>query len=200
MFILAAIAIVSIGIVYTQNYDVKTELSQQDSDSLIPPGDKIKQKIHTKEIANLSEIKDLKGYDISIGKNLPKGYKVQYVAGSIPPDNYVNIYVGKEPITDETTDMGFVYGGGGGVSVTITPYDPTVHTKEALYGQMANYGQEPVEIPELQGYGHDIIVQEVIEDLPTTAPAELNFVKGDKYVFLIGKVSLDTLIEIAKNF
>jgi len=112
MFILTAIAIVSIGVVYTQNYDAKTELSQQDSGSLVPPGDKIKQKIHTKEIANLSEIKNLKGYDISIGKNLPKGYKVQYVAGSIPPDNYVNIYVGKEPITDETTDMGFVYGGG----------------------------------------------------------------------------------------
>ena len=49
MFILTAIAIVSIGVVYTQNYDAKTELSQQDSGSLIPPGDKIKQKIHTKE-------------------------------------------------------------------------------------------------------------------------------------------------------
>lgn len=200
IFILAAFVIVSIGIVSTQNYDAKTELSQQDSGIFVPPGDKIKQKLNIQEIANLSEIKNLKGYDVKIGQKLPDGYKVQYIAGSIPPDNYVNIFIGKDPITDETTDMGFVYGKGGGVAVTITPYDPSVHTAEVMLAQFEMFNPSQVKILDIDGFGHDIFIQEVIEDMPTRAPAELAFVKDDKYIFLIGMVPLDTLVEIAKNF
>lgn len=203
--IFVAIAVITIGVVSFQNYSQSnhnsdtTESDQKYTSGFVPPGEIIKQKVHTKEIVDLSEIKSLKGYDVKIGTNLPEGYKVQYIAGSISPDNYVNILIGKRPITDDTTDMEFVYGKGEGVAVTVAPYDPKTHTPETIQAQFAMFNPTKVKISNIEGYGHDIFTQEIVEGEPNSSPAELAFVKDDKYIFLIGMVPLERLVQIAEN-
>lgn len=206
--LIIGIVIVTVGLVSIQshndqlfgNSNAKTELPQQDSGLMIPPGEKISQIPYVKQIGSLSEIKNLKGYEVKLEKNLPEGYSVQYIASSISEDDdFVNIFVSKEPVTDETTDMGFLFGGDGAI-VTITKFDPTVHTQEYLYDRVAFFDPIPVKIFGQEGYGNDITIRETIEGYPTTSPAQLVFNHGDKHIVLIGMVPLDTLIEIAKSF
>lgn len=193
---LAVVAVVATIAVAGMNKPEQTEIG-----GLFPPADPLNKVIIPGPDRNASEASAIVGYKVSAPTYLPQGYSIKAFRAD-PVGKDVVILAWDKHITDQTTDMEFLYKGKGMI-IFITKNPPDYNMTKVIdmwLEQQAEFGAHKVTINGLPGIAQDR--QTITDDTGELVPilAEVTFWKEDlTSINIRGDLPETELIKVAES-